>query len=187
MGLFKKDNKTELQKLFLSGKYISERDLVLIDFFIYIVILEGKKEFPKKGLLFLETVTDLIISMSKIKIKNDTPKILAQVEMLMNPQYFHDATRSLAQAFVKGFSSDIKVCSFKFAALAMYVVDGKFNSDNGVLKSMLHNNIYINDPYVEKTRKQFYSEGYIEGLYLEYCEFIKLVNTGLGILSEEAE
>lgn len=183
MSLFKKEEKTELQKLLKTGKRISERDLLLIIIFIYLVILEEKSEFPEKGLNFIRTMTELIIATSDRKIKSDVDRILAKVDILLTPKYSNDTSRSLSQAFVNGFSSEVKVFCFKFAALAMRVVDGKFNYDNKIFIHMLQTNLFMEDHIVENTRKKFLSDGYVESLYSEYVELIKLINVGLETLS----
>lgn len=166
---------------------INERELILLIIFIYIIILEDKSEFPEKGLKFLRTLTELIIAGSNRKINSDIDRILSQVDILMTPQYSHDTSRSLSRAFVDGFSSEVKVFCFKFAVLAMRVVDGKFNYDNKVFYGMLHASLYMSDPIVEKTRKQLLSNEYVESLYSEYVEFIKLINSGLKILSDNQD
>lgn len=185
MGLFKKEEKTEFQKLLKTAIRINERELILLIIFIYIIILEDKSEFPEKGLKFLRTLTELIIAGSNRKINSDIDRILSQVDILMTPQYSHDTSRSLSRAFVYEFSSKVKVIFFKFAVLAMRVVDGKFNYYNKVFYGMLH--LHMSDPFVEKTRKQLLSNEYVESLYSEYVEFIKLINSGLKILSDNQD
>lgn len=180
MNFFRRDKRTEFQKLLSTFSSFNNDDLLLLSFMFYQVMNKETDADPEKFLEFFDVIISMIASSSR-RVTEDSQSIRHKLKDTLEEPNLKKTIKRLIKQIQHQHKAYFHEAALKLSAICMIDTTGRFNPSNSIFSLIIETGVLSMSGSVIRIRKQLYNREYLNDLYEEYKSFMISLYEELGI------